>query len=1451
MMLEDDLSQLDEPRQMVPNLYSQKHNRDLLEPVQGAVYVFHVPVPTGGESPWFQYARGLSDFRRDGKNTSMPWMMQYVLGLPEAPVGTPSFGTVSRDGHEAKLFSSLIHSYARDMVGLSEPKERELLKQYCRWTKYYDPAMSQLITIAMATAKAGKTSGKRDRPGASQGGDAAARLEDEARMAEAARILAYVRTFNSGLNSSYGDLDAPEVLRSLAWPFGPVGQMLENPPVVPQANEGGQVAPAAPADEDVEGGRQFAEAMRAPSDSVPRFVVDVFSMPSARDVSGGRHYMYRVAVLDPLVNLNRYHCWMDDLVGKRNAAAGKARGGVGSRTPYVDEFAHMSRFRNCHPFFTFSMSTYITHASWFLNRRLEPAEEKTRRHAASGTMFLPTTSCFMPQNFLTLERCVQVLEMCGADTSAISDPNVMFQNDPVNIGLTTLLPGRIGDGAARQGEVDALFEPMEEEDAPRRQAPGRADDPSQTHSYRLDPAQCFWSHSDMLGLSQIYFPDYTLNTDYARLLLANRGDPEVTSALLQLQGRSEEERSAPLGQRPREPESRLATFFDAMSESPVIRVTDLPRSLLTYKTGNIIMHHYAERKAAELYVNELLPLNPHREPEKYALYCKVRERFCHSNTEKFNAFWITNGSTDDLPIPGTLKVVLKWFRERNFTTMTRPLMYIDPDMSLWGNYMIKLITSFRQIGTVVQPMIPLMAMALQSTVDHRRGKLKFHMALLGGPDVGKTFPLIDMVRNYIMIPGTYAEQHRATRRADNTDTHTYDTVVLCDEPPEFMFDPRAEKKDYDAVQAFKQVIQSGQQSLKLFCLVTVNGKEMRSSRMVVTDNTATNGYCSNQTAEHNSAIGTRVVQKTVTRPPISTEKMTFDPGASAAQDFAIYLHTQQYLVYKVFKAIQVGAIPDIDPWLFQEVSKLMVGILRDQNLIDLNRGMRPLEIMMALLRYKVVCRAIVAVHDVPGGPMYKKPLDESNVAVYGPYLTTTLEMVLECWHWMHEEYIQDDAGNVMRAWMKQVGYDPHKTAYQNYVTDAKGTIPFQRYPASSGPPTAGAAAPAAASGQGPAGAGDMGAEMINLNFLEFSGSISDLAKKLYPDTAPLMTQDGVEAVLKSLLTRSIKLPRGRKYRPVLQSYLFANHRNQVGREEDMMEPCVNMEAAQVQAMRPHLKVRICPLFLDFLNVDAIKSAFYQCTMCGTFPIQKTMTGLVMEQEPDIFMVENWTQAWRDEYVRLLDNLAPHAPVKRRDGVAIDQMSALTSTERTLLFGQSMDPRRTDHKLVYKNVIDARIHNLYVVRDWDLEAAEKQYLACGLPLDQSKTHARTDAFIRRAYDEYLLVHPGDAPAPETLTNYPEDLLFERNYRNQIHEQNREFYKHATVIQERLSTLGLSSTPNYLHDISLARQGRNIPLRLTAEPYEEEEEARPTDKRARTHVMVPEAPAVSRSTNIAYE
>jgi hypothetical protein len=66
-------------------------------------------------------------------------------------------------------------------------------------------------------------------------------------------------------------------------------------------------------------------------------------------------------------------------------------------------------------------------------------------------------------------------------------------------------------------------------------------------------------------------------------------------------------------------------------------------------------------------------------------------------------------------------------------------------------------------------------------------------------------------------------------------------------------------------------------------------------------------------------------------------------------------------------------IPDVDLWLFRNVSKRVFHILREWKILEGDRGDRSRQIMAAFVRHQIIVRGVTACRHVPGGALYKVP----------------------------------------------------------------------------------------------------------------------------------------------------------------------------------------------------------------------------------------------------------------------------------------------------------------------------------------------------------------------------------------------------------------------------------------------------------------------------------------------
>lgn len=749
--------------------------------------------------------------------------MYVILALSSAGIGTPNFAVNRKT--KTKLFQHLLEAHVKQTTSHGFKKDEDpLLGAYRYYSTMFDPAVAEIITTMEkeAYAKTAKSAKSRSDKSATTVQNTPADVVQQADQEFQTQMRACRARIDAVVSSIAPccslDLDDDNVEQyavnpmTLCYPLNPI--VMADPPVPPLRSQNRPSQLEQTLDSSVS---ELAAALaRLDPDMKPRFVVDMFSIPhkDAKPDCKQRHYMMRVAIFDPKLELTEINPAVAKAIKMRDSNE-RLTAMSGRAGRWLDPYLPLIRFRNTHPAFTYTPETYRQHAAWFRN-----TPQNDRGTVPNVAVAMDVSDAYHPTKFLTFARACQILAKCGADVSQLAEAKMMRQCDD---RTTTILPGWTCTLPADQ-----------QKDENYRHYPD-------VHVYRLDPEQVFWYDERKLGLAELYWPDCGTTTNYCRMLMEFRGDPE------ELIAEAIHNKDEALAAQLREKQNRtqqlvgsLAEEYDRFFTKPVITRDEMQRTqptLVGYKTGNILIHQFAERRQAEGILKQAMPADPFSQRAEYDKYCRMMTKYLRSNTEKFCSVWLTSGAVQDLPLPPTIRIMLKWFQDGKFKSVTRPLYYSDPQMSMNGNLVAGIMLKMRTVRTVIQPVISLLSLGLQSTYDHRPNRLKFHIVLCGGPDTGKTFMLINQLMETIMIPGTCEMVHRSSKRAKNTDTHINDIVYVCDEPPQFLLDDKAEAKFYDEVQDLKATLQSGQRQYMVFKRVVYNGQERRIADNIITDDT--------------------------------------------------------------------------------------------------------------------------------------------------------------------------------------------------------------------------------------------------------------------------------------------------------------------------------------------------------------------------------------------------------------------------------------------------------------------------------------------------------------------------------------------------------------------------------------------------------------------------------------
>lgn len=875
----------------------------------------------------------------------------------------------------------------------------------------------------------------------------------------------------------------------------------------------------------------------------------------------------------------------------------------------------------------------------------------------------------------------------------------------------------------------------------------RYPDKTEVLSYSVHPKMCFWYHPKYIGIGFTVWPNLKTKRNYAegvasgQINISEPQQPVVADA-------------APIPQVPGRPlldKGRLSA--------------ERPR-FLTYETGDQMVLWQAETDVAMNKILQLLPKDPEQDPARYAHYCDVMRQMRESGLEKFCSIYTTDeGLIKTKPICEARKAIITFLA--GYKCVTSKLPFLDEDMSCYGNDCIRRMTMLGQARKIINCRIAFMAGSLNSTFDKKRpGKPKFHMLLCGPPQAGKTFPLLQHIRE-AFIPGTHTDINSSSGKANFIDGHLGSVIVLCDEPQEYLTDAKAEAKYYDEVQDMKAALVDHKHSRTILKQIEVDGISMRIQQSLNTDDPRTWAYCTNKPRNKNSALASRIFQVTIPKPVLLPEDFNFEEVQLFAADTQKNLRLDQALCVQVYDAIICGVLPDIDMWLADNVTARVFSILRKWNVIDSSKGERVRQIIFAFVRHQIITRGVVACRHVPGGALYMVDYDAKDVYKIGPYLVCTLEIIYAALHLLIGEIIDEDAANVLRAACKECNYDPDKSPYENYKNqETPDSISFKLELNKNAE---------AAQEQGRFSKDKYN---INLNMLAMPGKLKTIAARIERYTHPELDRDQVISVLERICGQSFPPMNGKRYQIQTQARMesmvyrgepFVHPENPGEQllitEESLLIPCEKLTVAEYYDDRRGLFC-FCPALIPLLDVDVVDRAFNLATVSAAFPRQKAIRGLVYDENPDIFRVAIWNDAFVEAYVRQIDALHPNAPVPRREGIALSSKEKLTHTEQDILLSVTLDPQRENHEETYwRDVILARSKDFRVVKDWELEAAKRVAYRFGTPLDQIVFY--TEEEIQKRYSQYCREHPEAYPVAKAC--YPVSILEERKPRDNVNKE----------------------------------------------------------------------------------
>lgn len=1420
---------------MIPAPFVQKHGM-ISDTIENVHQTYNLPIIVNGDGAHYKNCPSWSQYRMSTEADPYVYMLQLLsLGVEDTTQGGMTIN-VDRNA-TPKLYYSVAFAAARTVLHLGKPSDKNLIEKYLRPSFNVDLEFRHTVEQCVMKLEATKGSKKKNADGGVdlEGGDAADEEEDRNADAAAAaaaadnvvvnytehtlqleererqrvlrerrtqpwgRLLEELSNGDEGEHTFYATLNPEDPDGPMVCALGVPGvrEFLDGPAsqfdtsAEAMAAEGARIAavdvgaiiaqgvmplePDPEEDDDDDGGLMDmdvdVENGFLPFDGdeprVPKVTFTVTPIPK----EGGNHnvhndivgYMVRFVVRDP--NWNPGEVFDNILKAIAVRKKGAPTRGPGKSSHTTDLLNNYFRFfQSNHPAGNYTtLEGYVRMAASIDPSLKDGGVPKMMRDANPALMDNATHM----SNILTTKNALQVLRDAGGDSRYLQH----FQWH-----------------SARSRA--ALF-------------------PAELDTYRYMPQQVVWYHPENCGLSEQYFPDVSVDDNYRRVLM-NGGD---VSPFLRAQGQdyAEMERDDADMDRVLSPVQRM------IQNNFIIRRKLVTEGRLSYKTNNEFMHKQAEAKAIAKAVKKHHPAHymdtMARVQELVAEWgteewrvmmdegLEIRVKECerynsivvkaHEASMKiFEGLWQLEGDTTQLPVPESIKCMLDWYKERKengkLPNLTREFVNYDPEMDTFGNSMIRQLLYYGRLAKIIQPLICVLNEGLFSVYDGITKTLAFHMTLHGRYDVGKTFTAITTLCDYSTIPGTVSEQSSSSAQADTTQKHAYDEIRARDEVEPWEVSALEAAKCPDRVNKEKIKMTRGQIGRAVFVSHQLPcGTNVRWQENIITDQMYTSVSTTNHTVEEKGALASRTATMTVKQTDIPSNELSNKIAAILKGDSRLSMQINQFLSACGKKATMVGAIPQPEMTLFDNLSNRVLAYLRKCGAITAEDGQRSLEIMRPLMRQFIYKRAIHEAFDKPCSPHYQKEFHTSMIDALSPYLYATTSMTWFVWTALASQWVNGDLSNVLRAatevalkpaGVKWTEVDTPYSLYERDIKNVTGRIPWRETKNT-----------AYVDGDK---VGDK--TCVNLQYLQLKGEKRQIASLIASCTRPVMSVNDVMGVLDQLAQKNFPLPNGgymeqpkatfanwHKYTtppdprtdaPGIKrtgvgmtgtDYLGENADTSMMRRESdvpIMGNGIAMPVVDMSELKKGKGIYFIPQAGFRYREDVIEDALMMATMCDTTRVGKMILGTPDEKDPSLFRVYKVTKRGLHKQVRHLDEnngwaVDPETgencfvdssipenerAISRKEGITFSFRGGITSVENKMLMaapGAPVIPGDDSWKKAYKNALDGMKTSHEVWGDLDAHSAALQHMACGRPLDEPvrtpKWIAEQDRVARRA------------------------------------------------------------------------------------------------------------------------
>jgi hypothetical protein len=471
---------------------------------------------------------------------------------------------------------------------------------------------------------------------------------------------------------------------------------------------------------------------------------------------------------------------------------------------------------------------------------------------------------------------------------------------------------------------------------------------------------------------------------------------------------------------------------------------------LPYKTYNNLSHLAADADTVYARVSRTFPNQCYQhyvdktlDKKTYEAYCVAIRDGTTACMQKFCATVQLHGNTNDLPVSPAVKAAIEWLKEYQKTheTISVKREIYDPELDIYSNHIIGLVTMYAKLGKVLHPHFLLLMHFLFST--YRRGKdgLSFNVLIYGGRGDGKSE--LTKYLESIGIRGTFTAIGRTTGAADETDTQIHDEIRMVDEQDQAIMASKPSGQDQKVVLKKQIAMTDKRLTLKESSFIQVPGHgKMRASKLVNTAQEYTEVSFSNIVPDEKNAIMDRYHRSLLVRSDIPFEEMAYNVDESQKTIVRELFSTMQFQTMMIIKAMDTFAIPCRTPFMgiHDGIMARMTDALRTWGVISANDG--GLGRYGTRVRHAVyimaVERAAICTWHIPGATHYGKKYDHSQLIDCAPFLYVTPKMTLRAVTTLASEIVKVEYNSILQAvaaYILNKPYDTTKTPLDYFFED--------------------------------------------------------------------------------------------------------------------------------------------------------------------------------------------------------------------------------------------------------------------------------------------------------------------------------------------------------------------------------------------------------------------------------